>query len=183
MSQFALQHGSFGTSWSLSAEDLVTIMFMRCDYDETFKCSPRHRFELFWPITKSRAKFWTNHRLVFDMAILLFSKLSHVANSTSVNYEATFLFWLATGLLAVRFLLSSLSHSFHTTAILSREGKKTWSCNARISSQTYQVVPCHHFVSCTRLERETAASRQLYAAIKPINFSDKRLYDEVKASK
>jgi len=49
MSQFALQHGSFDTSWSLSAEDLLTIMFMRCDYDATFKCSPRHRFELFWP--------------------------------------------------------------------------------------------------------------------------------------
>lgn len=181
MSQFALQHGSFGTPWSLSAEDLLTIMFMRCEYDATFKCSPRHRFELFWPITKSRAKFWTNHRLVFDMAILLFSKLSHVASSTSANYEATFL--LATGLLAVRFLLPSLSHSFHTTAILSREGKTTWSCNARISSQTYQVVPCQHFVSCTRLERETAASRQLYAAIKPINFSDKRLYADVMASK
>jgi len=166
MSQFALQHGSFGTSWSLCAEDLLTIMFMRCDYDATFKCSPRHRFELFWPIAKSRAKFWTNHRLVFDMAILLFSKLSHVASSTSANYEATFLFWLATGLLAVRLLLSSLSHSFHTTAILSRKGKKTWSCNARISSQTTRPLPAFCFLHSSRegnrCEPPTLCSHKAY---------------------
>ena len=123
MSQLVLDHSSFGTSWSLSAEDLLTIMLWgltmtRClnvvhATDLNYSGQSQKAVRNFEPIT-GLFLIWQYYFLV----------LSHVVSSASGKHEATFLLWLATGLLAVRLPLSSLLHSFHTTAILSREGKK-----------------------------------------------------------
>ena len=139
MSQLVLEHGSFGTSWSLSAENLLKIMLWGLTM--TRRSNVVHATDLNYSGQSQKAV--RNFEPVTGLFLIwqyYFLVLSHVASSASGKYEATFLLWLATGLLAVRLPLSSLLHSFHTTAILSRAGKKTLFSNSRISSQTYELV-------------------------------------------